>query len=293
MKNALLPIIIIVVALSSCGSKRVNYKELSKDGGVYYFQGSTFSGTAFEMYDEKKIKNEVEFKNGKQDGQTIAFNEDGSINRLYHFKDGEEHGDFEDYDHGWNSTGIKIGKYKNGKYEGVLTGYFTLKDPITKKEIQGPKGKGNVEYIKNFTNGLKNGSYIAYYENGKTEREGNWVNDKADGVWKFYYEDGSIRTLENNKNNGRICEFKEYYKNGKLQREGTWIDEGIGTLQADGILKTYYEDGKLAIIRNMKNGQVNGELKEYYRNGNLKQEGMYLNGMLQGTLKVYDSVLSK
>ena len=38
--------------------------------------------------------------------------------------------------------------------------------------------------------GLKNGSYREYYENGELKVKGKYKNDEPSGVWRFYDEKG-------------------------------------------------------------------------------------------------------
>lgn len=40
--------------------------------------------------------------------------------------------------------------------------------------------------------GIKDGEFIYYYDNGQKESEGNYIQDKKEGEWKFYKPDGSL-----------------------------------------------------------------------------------------------------
>jgi antitoxin component YwqK of YwqJK toxin-antitoxin module len=42
----------------------------------------------------------------------------------------------------------------------------------------------------------KHGPYFYYYENGKIKIHGNYKNDKKDGDWKFYDEQGKLIKTE-------------------------------------------------------------------------------------------------
>ena len=39
-------------------------------------------------------------------------------------------------------------------------------------------------------NGLMNGRYETFYENGQIEKEGTWKDEKQDGVWTEWYDNG-------------------------------------------------------------------------------------------------------
>ena len=59
-----------------------------------------------------------------------------------------------------------------------------------------------------FKNGVKEGTWVAYREDGQLERKGNYKNGKTDGAWIRYWENGQLN-------------YKGNYKNGK--EEGDWV----------------------------------------------------------------------
>ena len=40
--------------------------------------------------------------------------------------------------------------------------------------------------------GLWNGKYTKYHENGQLEKKGNYKNGKREGLWEWYNEDGQL-----------------------------------------------------------------------------------------------------
>ncbi|MBO7244784.1 MAG: toxin-antitoxin system YwqK family antitoxin [Alphaproteobacteria bacterium] len=76
--------------------------------------------------------------------------------------------------------------------------------------------------------------------------------------------------------------LKEYYENGKLKRE-TPYKNGVN----EGIEKGYYESGNLFGEVPYKNGMPEGIVKEYYENGNLRFEVPYKNRAREGIAKEY------
>ena len=55
-------------------------------------------------------------------------------------------------------------------------------------------------------NGMKNGEFVRFYENGQLQSKGNYKDGKPDGLWEFFNKDGSIDT-----------EKTGIYKNGVKQ----------------------------------------------------------------------------
>ena len=111
--------------------------------------------------------------------------------------------------------------------------------------------------------------------------EGEYLNHKK---W-----DGKGYDLKNNiiyelkKGKGLV---KEYYDNGKLRFEGEYVNG-----QRNGKGKEYNYDSKLRFEGEYLNGKKNGKGKEYYAKGNLKFDGEYLyNYNIKGKLYIKEKV---
>ncbi|MCX7697287.1 MAG: DUF3352 domain-containing protein [Bacteroidales bacterium] len=142
------------------------------------------------------------------------------------------------------------------------------------------------------------GTIVKYYENQKDENlhktdkleekpvmlVGRLVDNKKEGLWKYYYESGNLWATvpyQKGKIDGRvivyydqkepktkiICEYK------KDKREGQYIE--------------YYLSGKTKAKLNYVDDQLNGEAIYFYESGNIKIEGYYKNGEKEGKWKYY------
>lgn len=69
---------------------------------------------------------------------------------------------------------------------------------------------GSLRSIRNYNNGLDDGKWIFYYDNGEVEVEGVFSKNKRIGEWKYYYKNGNIKYLQIYSTAGN--------------RSGTWID---------------------------------------------------------------------
>ncbi len=66
---------------------------------------------------------------------------------------------------------------------------------------------------------IRQGYYTSFHENGLIYWEGNFTNDKEDGLCKTYWESGGLR-WEKEYQNGRINGIlKTYFKSGATRRE--------------------------------------------------------------------------
>jgi len=53
--------------------------EIKFDKGIFYYNSVPFTGIGITMWNEKKIKSETSFKNGKIDGIVKQFYENGKL----------------------------------------------------------------------------------------------------------------------------------------------------------------------------------------------------------------------
>jgi antitoxin component YwqK of YwqJK toxin-antitoxin module len=108
------------------------------------------------------------------------------------------------------------------------------------------------------------GVNVTYFENGKTKlrevvslngtikseemnEEGKLVSEKVSrnqvpvGTWKYCWPDGKTMKIKEEYENGLLKRTRlVYYQNGEKQVDETY-QFGMGT----GLVKNYYEDGKL------------------------------------------------
>ena len=104
----------------------------------------------------------------------------------------------------------KVVYYYKVDQNGVITGEKTREIhyfPGKKKFIDG-----------GIKNGMRDGQWFAYFENGKVNTEAFYVEDKAHGDYKVYYDNGKLRQFEHY--NMGVCdgEWLFYAQDGTLER---------------------------------------------------------------------------
>ena len=97
---------------------------------------------------------------------------------------------------------ILVATYLNGKTEGISKKYYS---------------KNHLMEIRDYSNGEKNGSQIAYWENGKKRFEYTAKKDIYEGEMKEWNTDGSLYHLAHFKNGQEDGEQKFWYDNGKIK----------------------------------------------------------------------------
>ena len=84
------------------------------------------------------------------------------------------------------------------------------------------------------------------------------------------------------RNNLYSGQFIDYYYSGRKQGEGLFLNGKL-----NGHRKIYYQNEKLAMERDYKEGFTNGFEIEYYEDGSLKQKGEFKNGKENGVWDMY------
>lgn len=234
---------------------------------------------------------EENFSNDIKQGLTINYYPDGTIKRSVNFENGLENGFAREYDsHG---TIVTLIEYRRG--------FIVDRENINRRD----------------KNGMKQGRWKFFYENGKVKTEGTYRDDKRNGYFKEYDEKGNLTDVSKFVNDIKQEEAPElvkldvrtdYYPNGKVKTVGSYIGdvpEGIrreyaengevkaaftyrkGKIIAEGIIddegvkdgpwKEFYDDGQLRSEGNYRNGNRIGKWRFYHPNNNLEQEGNYNN----------------
>jgi len=134
--------------------------------------------------------------------------------------------------------------------------------------------------------GQKTGYWVHYSTDGKTKlEEGNYIDDKKDGIWKAYFPDGVMKHEITYVKGSARGYAKMYYSDGTLREEGTW-NEVCWT----GDYRYYHPNGQAAYIWHYnKQGKREGEQKYFYENGKIKYKGTWEDGKVKTNVEVYDS----
>ena len=85
--------------------------------------------------------------------------------------------------------------------------------------------------------GIKNGEYKTYYDNGNIETVVNYKNDKLNGESKSYYENGQIKGEINYKGGKKDGISKSYSENGQLISVETFYEGKSGHGESKYIMK--------------------------------------------------------
>ena len=159
----------------------------------------------------------------------------------------------------------------------------------------------------NFVNGLKEGEWVEYHQNGNVSRVANYINGKTEGYYVKWHENGQLKFDGYHKNGKGHGLFVYYNEDGQVVNSGEWKDnQPVGlwiSLTEDGnewlhqeyefdsprhTETTFYSGGQIkGQLEVLQNGNEDGPFKGYYENGQIKWEGEFKNAVLVGELRKY------
>jgi antitoxin component YwqK of YwqJK toxin-antitoxin module len=132
---------------------------------------------------------------------------------------------------------------------------------------EGYPSEGKIEEG-SYLNDRKEGLWIKYHNDGKTPKlRGEYHNNRPEGSYVKYYPNGKVKERGTFTLNEYQDSLKRYHENGKLEYEANFSSEG----QESGTVKYYYPNGQLEFQYQASNGQPEGKAVRYYENGDVKE----------------------
>jgi antitoxin component YwqK of YwqJK toxin-antitoxin module len=146
----------------------------------------------------------------------------------------------------------------------------------------------------------KEGLWIKYHNDGVTPRlKGQYINNRPQGSYVKYHANGKIKeqgTFEKNMYKDSLIRYNE---NGKVEYQANYNDGG----KEQGKVKYFYANGQLEFEYTSQNGVSVGKAVRYYENGDVKEvivfsadgsvEKSEQKEMVSPSVKVVDPGLSK
>lgn len=221
-----------------------------------------------------------------------------------------------------NGQLVKKGAYKNGLMSGVWEfytlfsgreGYYGLHKRINFKDgledglCQKIRNGKTIE-IWHLKDQIKDGSYEAYFDDGRIKKKGVYKNGYKVGEWLMYYKDGQL--YEKQFWNCVECwhDSEKFYVNGSIMEKGRFRDTYISSCSEN------FVDGKvftkinfeydydvladdpdflkkiLASRSNYQGGTKDGPWEYYFENGNIKERGKYKSRNVIDVLSLDDTL---
>jgi antitoxin component YwqK of YwqJK toxin-antitoxin module len=221
-------------------------------------------------YDDGKISHSGLYENDRINGKWIYYNQNGQIiqevNYLRDHLNGEwtswhENGNL--YEKGFYTQDLKDGEWISHHPNGSVNEELSYKnDTVNIHNVWDESGQQIV------TDGY--GEFISYFENENIDTKGKIIKGKPQGLWTSYYEDGKKRE-------------ELFFENNTSKLMSFWTQEGtLSVKDGNGKYYLFYENGRLQIEGNFKNGLKEGEWRSFYENADDLEKNIYKDGKLNG-----------
>lgn len=247
-----------------------------------YFYGSYMSTTTFDTLGG--VSGYIELIDGAANAEYVGVG--GKISTKKTYKGGNSHGDFIGFyaDGTTRQSGSYIGGRKEGIWKwynrkGILTAEGEYVSGVQDGIWKWYYDNGNLSSEKTFIDGKVEGKYVKYYENGKIRNEKNYRDDELHGTSTYYALTGEIKYLR-------------YFEDGFMLGYSYLGADGkpvkmISFNNSDGVIETFYQNGKPSYYSEYKGGFSHGKTIHYHTNGKIQSERLYDKDLLDGVYKEY------
>lgn len=211
---------------------------------LLFFQSFLLQGQSSDT-----LWNQTDARGWKQ-GYWRAYYDNGKLRYRGYFKDNQPLGEFRRY---YESGGIMAVQNFTGQGTSYVTLYYENGGLAAQGKYVGQKRDSLWRYYsyydktlrmeENYRDGKLSGPSIKYYPNHRPAEIINWVDDKREGEWKQFFENGSIKLEAIYVNDKRNGYFRLYRPNGMPEvfgqfqdnlMEGEWVyfdEKGQGKIQ--------------------------------------------------------------
>ncbi len=118
----------------------------------------------------------------------------------------------------------------------------------------------------------KEGIWIKYHNDGATPKlKGTYVNNRPQGSYTKLYPNGKVMEEGTFERNLYQDSLKRYHENGKLKYEAKYNATG----NEQGSVKYFYPNGQLEFEYSSQDGKATGKATRYYENGDVKETLVY------------------
>jgi antitoxin component YwqK of YwqJK toxin-antitoxin module len=152
-------------------------------------------------------------------------------------------------------------KDNDGKKQGKWI-YFGKDRPEAGYPVNGKIEEGS------FKDDRKEGIWIKYHNDGVTPKlKGEYVNNRPQGQYVKIHPNGTVKEKGTFEKNQYKDSLLRYHENGKLQYESDYNENG----KEQGTVKYYYPNGQLEFEYSAQDGKPVGKATRYYENGDIKE----------------------
>jgi antitoxin component YwqK of YwqJK toxin-antitoxin module len=118
----------------------------------------------------------------------------------------------------------------------------------------------------------KEGVWIKYYNDGETPKlKGFYINNRPQGEFVKIYPNGKVKEKGSFFKNSYQDSLKRYYENGQLEYEAFYSQSG----KENGVVRYYFPNGQLEFEYTASEGVPTGVATRYFENGDVNEQLVY------------------
>lgn len=177
----------------------------------------------------------------------------------------------------WANESVVVSSEEIGwrKSDGNLI-YFRNSEELFSGTVQVLRPDGSIQKKYRVLNGLRDGAWVEWWENGQKLVEANWKEGKKFGSTTWWYDTGRKWKEIHFDENGKYL-ASEFYDNGPKLKDTPWKD---GKMHGKG--RTYYENAKVLREVTYIDGKKDGPVIWWHENGMKWKEYTYAKGRMNG-----------
>ncbi len=238
-----------------------NYQLMEK----YAYKDSLPHGKWIGYFENGETKHVKRFEDGKKQGKWQFYTELGDIHILELYENDKRDGEW----------------YKKGDGNDVHYQFWDMDSLISEyADLHYPNGQ-LIEKI-SYKEGLKEGKFTGYYQNGAKKYVKRYENDIPEGKWQYYTMAGKTNAEEIYVEGKRNDEWYRIEQNGDVYYQ-FWDMDSLISEYAD----LHYPNGQLIEKISYKEGLKDGKFTGYYESGATKYKKKYTEDKPDGKWQFY------
>jgi len=174
-----------------------------------------------------------------------------------------------------------IKKYPN---ETVLyDGFFKDDHPVG--EFKRYDENNNLKSLLIYSNDGSEAIANIYHLNGYISSQGKYINQKKEGIWKFFssYFEGYLISEEHYSGNLRNGQSLKFYRDSTIAEKINYVNN---IKQGEWI--QYYPGGAICLKSKYLDDKINGKFEVWFENGQIEISGYYYNNIKDGHWLIYN-----
>ena len=240
-------------------------------------------------YPNYQLKEKYAYKDSLPHGKWIGYYKDGETKHVKRFEDGKKQGKWQFFTENDDVHSLELYEndkrnsewFKKGEGKDIYYQFWDMDSLVSEyADLHYPNGQ-LIEKI-SYKEGLKNGKFTGYYQNGAKKYLKRYEDDEPEGKWQYYTMAGKTNA-------------EEIYEGGKRNEEWFRIEENGDTYyqywDLDSLISEYadlhYPNGQLIEKISYKKGLKDGKFTGYYENGEVKYKKRYSEDLPDGKWDYY------